>query len=94
MYLIYRTKTFEKSYSRLKRSGINGKVVTEIENVIDLLSSGEPIDSVFRDHKLNGEYEGYRECHIRTDLLLIYRLQEDKIVLALIDIGSHSYLFE
>ncbi len=93
MYLIQRTKYFEKSFSKLKRSGIKGKVLNDIENVIDALKNGELLDKKYRDHRLHGDYIGYRECHIKADLLLVYQIQEKQLVLVLLDIGTHSSLF-
>lgn len=94
MYLIHRSKSFEKSFSKLKRSGVNKKVLYDIALVIDVLAHGELLDVKYCDHKLQGDYAGYRECHIRADLLLVYQLREGSLVLVLVDIGSHTYLFE
>jgi len=46
-----------------------------------------------RDHALSGEWHGYRECHIKGDLLLVYQIHDDVLVLVLVDIGSHPQLF-
>lgn len=94
MYFIQRSKDFEKSFSKLKRSGAKKKVLDEIALVINILACGETLDAKYRDHKLQGDYTGYRECHIRADLLLVYEVREKSLVLVLIDIGTHSYLFE
>lgn len=93
MHLIYPTKDYEKSYSKLFRSGNKQKVLNELECVIEILASGNKLDKKYKDHNLTGEYEGYRECHIKDDLLLIYCIQKKELILVLIDIGSHSYLF-
>jgi len=94
MYLIHRSKDFEKSFSKLKRSGVNKKVLDDIELVIDLIACEEVLDAKYCDHKLQGDYAGYRECHIRADLLLVYLVREKSLVLVLADVGTHSYLFE
>lgn len=94
MYLIHRLKDFEKSFSKLKRSGVSKKVLDDIALVIDMLACGETLDTKYRDHKLQGDYTGYRECHIRADILLVYEVREKALVLVLIDIGTHTYLFE
>ena len=94
MYLIHRSKSFEKSFSKLKRSGARKKVFDDIAVVIDTLVCGETLDEKYRDHKLQGDYAGYRECHVRADLLLVYQAREKTLVLVLLDIGTHSYLFE
>ena len=46
-----------------------------------------------RDHPLKGEMAGYRECHVRDDLLLVYVIRKKQLVLTLINIGTHSELF-
>lgn len=94
MYLIHRSKDFEKSFSKIKRSGIKKKVLDDIAFVVDTLMRGEMLDAKYCDHKLQGDYLGYRECHIRADLLLIYQIKERALVLVLMDVGTHSYLFE
>ena len=94
MYFIQRSKDFEKSFSKIKRSGVKKKVLDEVSLVINILASNETLDAKYRDHKLQGDYTGYRECHIRADLLLVYEIREKALVLVLMDIGTHSYLFE
>jgi mRNA interferase YafQ len=93
MYVIQTTKDYDKAYIRLLKSGTKDTVFEEIRHVIDTLSKKEKLDARYRDHKLQGEYSGYRECHIKSDLLLVYQIQEDQLVLVLIDVGIHSYLF-
>ena len=94
MYLIQHTRVYERSYIKLLRSGAKKKVFDDVAYVIDMLAHGEVLDAKYRGHKLQGDYLGYRECHIRTDLLLVYQVREKALVLVLMDIGSHSYLFE
>lgn len=79
---------------KLLRSGAKKKVFDDIAFVIGVLACGEALDIKYRDHKLQGDYLGYRECHIRADLLLVYQVREKSLVLVLMDIGSHTYLFE
>ncbi|MCR4323034.1 MAG: type II toxin-antitoxin system YafQ family toxin [Candidatus Azambacteria bacterium] len=94
MHLIHPTKNYEKSYLKLLKSGAKKKVFDDIALVIDILACGEVLDAKYRDHKLQGDYTGYRECHIRADLLLVYQIREGALVLVLVDIGTHAYLFE
>jgi mRNA interferase YafQ len=91
VYFISRTKKYEKSIKRLRRSG-NFKE-EELDFVIDILKNGQILDPTYSDHGLLGEYAGYRECHIRSDLLLMYKVEEDILLLVLFNIGSHSELF-
>lgn len=94
MYLIQPTKNYERSYVKLLRSGVKKKVLDDIAFVLDTLVRGEKLPVKYRDHKLQGDYIGYRECHIQSDLLLVYQVREKSLVLVLLDIGTHAYLFE
>ena len=89
MYLIRKTAKFRKSAKRYLRSEkSNYDLLLE---VIDNISNGKKLDEKFRDHQLSGMMSDYRECHVRPDLLLVYKVQGDLLILA--NIGSHSELF-
>ncbi len=91
MYQKYYTKNFQKSIKKIIRSGFIKR--SEIESVIDIIADGDKLPERCKDHDLNGIYLGYRECHIRSDLLLIYKIEYKKLILILVDVGSHSELF-
>lgn len=60
--------------------------------VLNALANGEPVPSQLDDHALQGNWKGFRECHIRPDLLLVYKeTPDDKVKLA--RLGSHSEIF-
>ncbi|MBQ3447739.1 MAG: type II toxin-antitoxin system YafQ family toxin [Synergistaceae bacterium] len=61
----------------------------ELDNVVDALALGLPLPEKYHDHALHNNWEGYRECHIRPDLLLVYAYIDDD-VLRLESLGSHS----
>ncbi len=58
-----------------------------------MLGSGESLPDKCRDHALSGDWTGYRECHILSDCLLIYYIEEDVLVLTLANTGTHSDLY-
>ena len=93
MYLIKKTQSFEKSYKKIKNSGIKKSFLRDLSFVIDFLTIGKNLPASYKDHKLNGEFFDYRECHIKGDLLLIYKIEKENLILVLVDIGSHSQLF-
>lgn len=93
MLSIKRTKDFERSVSRLMQAGVSQKVITDFEHIIESLQHQKTLDKRYRDHALHGQYQGYRECHIRHDLLLIYQIRTHELILVLVDVGTHSYLF-
>ncbi len=71
-----------------------GKDMEKLKTVILKLISGEPLEEKYRDHFLKGNYNGYRECHIEPDWLLIYKIDNEKGLLYLVRTGSHSDLFD
>lgn len=93
MYRIIRTKVFERSYRRLKQSGVKELVLNDLKSIIDTIALGKSLLAKHRDHKLTGHFGGYRECHVRPNLLLIYQIDRGNLILVLVDIGSHPYLF-
>ncbi|HEY4528385.1 MAG TPA: type II toxin-antitoxin system YafQ family toxin [Candidatus Paceibacterota bacterium] len=90
MYLIKQARSYKKSLKRIAASG-NKNVLEEIKEVTRKLSEGNSLGEKYKDHRLEGGLRHYRECHIKPDILLIYRVNENDLILA--DIGSHSQLF-
>ncbi len=74
----------------MKKRGMD---MSELETVIDTLLAEKNLDEKYRDHDLHGQYEGYRECHIQSDWLLIYIIDKGQAVLVATRTGSHSDLF-
>jgi mRNA interferase YafQ len=92
MYAIVPSTAFKKSRERLIRSGKFSPGTKERLNlIINTLAAGKRLPDYCRDHQLKGSFAKYRECHIRGDLLLMYEIIENELVLLLIDIGTHSY---
>ena len=88
-YSIFRTSSFKKAYKKLTS--------TDQELVLTIvlkLANGESLDEKYKDHLLIGNYKGCRECHIKPDLLLIYKIDNDKVELVLVEVGKHSKLFK
>jgi mRNA interferase YafQ len=86
-------RAFKKDFKRLKASPRFAKdVAPQLERMIELLAGDEPLPIANRDHDLTGNWCGYRECHIRPDVLLIYK-KTDNDLLRLARLGSHSELF-
>ena len=93
MYRVKSSKQFIKSLDKLIKNGLKRKHIDEVYNVIDSLSKGKRLSAKYQDHKLQGDWLGYRECHIQGDLLLIYEIDGTELILVLINIGSHTQLF-
>ncbi|WP_353888767.1 type II toxin-antitoxin system YafQ family toxin [uncultured Psychrobacter sp.] len=60
--------------------------------VLNCLTNDLPIPKKYKDHALTGNYKGFRDCHIKPDLVLIYRVQSDTV--DLVRLGSHSAVFD
>lgn len=84
------TGQFRKDYKRIKKRGFD---LSLLEEVIDKLLSEQPLAERFRDHGLIGNYDGFRECHILPDWLLIYAVDHEKLILTASRTGTHSDLF-
>ena len=85
------TSRFKRDYRR-EKSGVLGKKLDNLlMDVIDLLATDKPLPRRYVDHQLTGEWKDHRDCHIRPNLLLVYRLP-DADTLELVRLGSHSEL--
>ncbi len=91
MYSVQSTRRYQKSLKRLIKSGRFH--IVDVDVVINALREGKPLDASYQNHPLHGEYTECLECHIQSDLLLIYKINEKAHMLTIIDIGSHSELF-
>jgi mRNA interferase YafQ len=90
MYEVKYTSRFKNDLKNIQHRGYDIRLITA---VIKALASGEQLTERFRDHALNGVWASHRECHITPDWLLIYRLDNDILVLTLTRTGTHSDLF-
>ena len=89
-YTIKPSNRFKRDLKTVLKRGCDRNLLLQI---IDILASGAALDEKHRDHALTGSYIGYRECHIQPDWLLVYRFDDDILVLTLIRTGTHSDLF-
>ena len=87
--LVY-TSQFKKDYKLAQKRHVD---IDELFKVISMLQKQEPLPEEKRDHSLVGKYKGYRECHVRPDLLLIYKIKKKELELLLFRIGTHSDLY-
>ena len=84
------TTQFKKDFRQAMKRGLKIKL---LEDVIAKLAMGEALPESNRDHALTGDWKEFRECHILPDWLLIYRIENDVLVLTLTRTGTHSDLF-
>lgn len=81
---------FKKDFKRIKKRGYD---ISRLDKIVELLANEVPLPEQFKDHNLSGNYNGFRECHIASDWLLIYQVNNNELVLVLSRTGSHSDLF-
>ena len=89
-YELILTGKFKKSLKLAKKRGLDLKL---LDKVINMLQKDTPLEEKYRDHELKGKYQGFRECHIQPDWLLIYLKENDVLTLTLVDTGTHADLF-
>lgn len=90
IYKVKYSKEFKKSIKKLKNDSTR---IELIKSIIARLANNETLEAKYKDHKLKGEYDGFRECHIEPDLLLIYKKEEKDLLLLCLALGTHSKLF-
>lgn len=84
------TTQFKRDYKLAMKRHLR---IDLLDDVIRMLSRGELLPEKYRDHTLTGNWFGYRECHLLPDWLLVYRVEDDILVLTLVRTGTHSDLF-
>ena len=84
------TAKFKKDYKLAMKRQLN---INLLDDIIRALSRGEILPEKNKDHALSGNWIGHRECHILADWLLIYRIEDDVLVLTLTRTGTHSDVF-
>jgi mRNA interferase YafQ len=92
MRAIERSSAFKRDYKREARSQHGATLDAALVPVLTIPVKDEPMEPRHRDHDLSGDWTGYRECHFKPDLLLIYK-KPDAATLRLARLGSHSELF-
>ena len=90
MYTVNYTSRMRKDIRRVKR---RGKDLSKLITVLDLLKTGEPLPEIYRDHQLKGDLEDLRECHIESDWLLVYSIDEGELILLATATGTHADIF-
>jgi len=82
---------YVRDYKRELRGRHPERLDAALSEVIEKLVNDHPLAPRYHDHALGGEWRGYRDLHVKPDLVLIYRLP-DPDTLQLVRLGSHSEL--
>jgi len=83
------TKKFKKDFKRIEN---RQKKLIQLKEIILSLAERKPLEQNFLDHPLKGDFKDCRECHIEPDFLMIYKIENETLIL--VRCGSHSELFE
>ena len=89
-YQVVWTSKFKKDYKHAIKKGLN---IELLDNAIRLLAENGNLSEFYHDHALKNNWNGFRECHIEPDWLLVYAIRDDVLILTLARTGSHSDLF-
>ncbi len=89
MYELKTSKKFDKQYKKIAKT----KDIRFVDEVIEKLLAGKELEEKYQDHPLKGNFKTYRECHVKPDLLLVYKKQKDILLITCVRLGSHSEIF-
>lgn len=85
------TGRFKRDLKRELKGRYRRMLAAELDELVALLAADEPLDARYRDHALTGDWKDHRDCHVKPDLVLIYRTPDDN-TLQLVRLGSHAEL--
>ena len=91
MRIVKYTNRFRRDFRREKSGPVGKRLEGLLMEVVNLLATDQPLPRRYFDHALSGDWRDFRDCHVRPDLILIYR-KPDEISLELVRLGSHSEL--
>ena len=90
MLKVVASNRFKKDLKLAHKRGLD---LTLLNQVVEKLAMQEVLPTSLRDHALTGQWSNFRECHIKADWLLVYRIDEDELALFLFRTGTHADLF-
>ena len=91
MLTIIRSNRFMKDLKTAQKRGLDLNI---LDDVITKLANQEVLEPKYKDHSLTGVFQGFRECHVKPDWLLIYSIEDEELELFLLRTGTHSDLFK
>lgn len=84
---------YKRDYKRALSQGlITESALLELDKITKMLRSKQPLPPKHKDHALKWDYEGYRDCHIKPDLVLVYKIENNTLYLS--RIGRHKDIFK
>ena len=89
-YAVRKTTKFRKELKKMLKRGADR---SKLSAVVKMLAQGQTLPPQYHDHALTGDMAGTRDCHITPDWILLYRIENDVLVLTLTRTGTHADLF-
>lgn len=89
-YVLDTTRKFEKDVKKCKKRGYD---ISKLKQCLLLLTETGTLPSEYKPHKLSGRFSGIWECHIESDWLLMWKQDDDRLVLLMLQTGTHSDLY-
>lgn len=89
----YKLKPSSRFKKDLKLAQKRGLDIEKLKQVLEILVSGFALPEQYENHPLKGNYLGCMECHIQPDWLLIYKIEDEQLLITLVRTGTHSDLF-
>jgi mRNA interferase YafQ len=86
---VFATARYRKDLKRCAKRGYDLSLLTA---VVDQLQNREPLPERYRNHVLGGDRSGFFDCHIKPDWVLVYQILEERLILILVETGTHSDL--
>jgi mRNA interferase YafQ len=91
MRTVKQSGLFKRDLKRESKGQHRKALQTDFISIVATLASDKPLDPRYRDHALTGDWKDHRDCHVKPDLVLIYRKPDD-YTLQLVRLGSHAEL--
>ena len=85
------TNQFKKDFKLAQKRGFD---LSEFETVVNKLRNREPLEERFKDHLLSNNWKNHREFHLRPDLVVIYFIRQNELILEMVRMGIHPDLFK
>ena len=85
------TSQFKKDFKLAQKRGFD---LSEFEGIVNKLRNREPLEEKYKDHQLSGNWKNHRDFHLHPDLVVIYYINQNEIVLEMVRMGTHSDLFK
>ncbi|MBO5691290.1 MAG: type II toxin-antitoxin system YafQ family toxin [Spirochaetaceae bacterium] len=85
------TNQFKKDYKLAQKRGYD---LSEFQEIVDKLRNREPLDPKYKDHPLSNNWKNHRDFHLHPDVVVIYCIKNNNLILEMVRMGSHSDLFK